>query len=314
MAAIFGVICCLGAGGLHRIRRSCEEAVEYYNSATPVEQLKDLGQLLKTANKVLVKIYGKVRTDYTPVNCKLSGLKGVIVKETAYQNFFKQDDKGKWIKDRTEMLSTCEKVPWYLDDGSARVDIVGPYPSTGLLQLSGEAFEGPGRSLVYPTCDCVKGPKILGVTRIERVLPIGARLTIVGKAVKEDDGTFTIYKPDYVSHGNISVHGFTGDYRMCASFFKYASIGLAAIGFYLIASHAFEFILDKKPKRKPPDNEGSNGTRMDDEQMPVICAICLDQEYNSVFVPCGHMCVTCSSKFTSCPLCQSQHGQVVKTF
>ncbi|KAJ0453766.1 putative transcription factor C2H2 family [Helianthus annuus] len=290
MAAIFGVFCCLGAGGLHRIRRSCEEAIEYYNSATPVEQLKDLGQLLKTANKVLVKIYGKVRTDYTPVNCKLSGLKGVIVEETAYQNFFKQDDKGEWIKDRTEMLSTCKKVPWYLDDGSARVDIVGAYPSTGLLQRSGKAFEGPGRSLVYPTCDCVKGPKILGVTRIERVLPIGARLTVVGKAVKEDDGTFTIYKPDYVSHGNISVHGFTGDYRMCAR------------------------VRDDAAKRKPPDNEGSNGTRMDDEQMPIICAICLDQEYNSVFVPCGHMCVTCSSKFTSCLLCQSQHGQVVKTF
>ncbi|KAI3903471.1 hypothetical protein MKW98_032125 [Papaver atlanticum] len=69
------------------------------------------------------------------------------------------------------------------------------------------------------------------------------------------------------------------------------------------------------------DNEDSNGkteteTSKKDRLMPDLCIICLEQEYNAVFVPCGHMCccTTCSSHLTSWPLCRRRIEQVIKTF
>ncbi|KAI7748978.1 hypothetical protein M8C21_033895, partial [Ambrosia artemisiifolia] len=96
---------------------SCFRAAKYYKSVTQVNQLQDLGNLLRTANKVLVKVSGNVSSD-TPINCKLSGLRGVIVEEKlmtfqAYQNFLMQNDEGKWIQDEKLMLSTNREVPWY---------------------------------------------------------------------------------------------------------------------------------------------------------------------------------------------------------
>ncbi|KAI7748988.1 hypothetical protein M8C21_033905 [Ambrosia artemisiifolia] len=196
MAAFAGVLCGSAAAVCYLIRLSREEAAEYYKSVAQVNQLKDLGELLKTANKVLVKVSGNVSSD-TPINCKLSGLRGVIVEEKAYQNFLMQNDGGKRIQDETLMLSTNREVPWYLDDGSTRVHIVGAYNSADLLKVTCEAYEGPGQSCVCGTCDCVQSPKIFGVRRIERVLPTDTQLSVVGEVwcfyTVEKDHSLLIY-------------------------------------------------------------------------------------------------------------------------
>ncbi|XP_076912974.1 E3 ubiquitin-protein ligase SP1-like isoform X2 [Bidens hawaiensis] len=231
------------------------------------------------------------------------------------------------------MLSMCKEVPWYLDDGSARVYVVGARGAAGLvLTVGSEVFEESGRSLVRGTLDYLQGLKMLGVKRIERVLPTGTPLTVVGEAIKDDIGTVWIQRPlkgpFYVSHKNIDQ--LIANLGKWARWYRYASIGFAAFGFYLIAKQAFQYIMERRrhwemkkrvldaaAKRTTSDIEenGVNGTRKDG-QLPDICVICLEQEYNSVFVPCGHMCccVTCSSHLTSCPLCRSRITQVVKTF
>ncbi|KAF6142508.1 hypothetical protein GIB67_039472, partial [Kingdonia uniflora] len=100
----------------------------------------------------------------------------------AEQHFLKQNDTGSWIQDSALMLSMSKEVPWFLDDGTARVHVVGARGATGMvLTLASEVFEESGRSLVRGTLDYLQGLKMLGVKRIERVLPTGTFLTVVGQ-------------------------------------------------------------------------------------------------------------------------------------
>lgn len=337
-----GLSCCLSAAALYVLGRSSGRDAELLKSVTRVNHLKDLAQLLDTACKVLpmvVTISGRVGSD-TPINCEHSGLRGVIVEETAEQHFLKHNDAGSWIQDSALMLSACKEVPWYLDDGTGRVVVVGARGATGLvLTVGSEVFEESGRSLVRGTLDYLQGLKMLGVKRIERVLPTGTSLTVVGEAVKDDIGTIRIQRPHkgpfYVSPKTIDQ--LIANLGKWSRWYKYASLGFSAFGVYLIAKHAVQYIMEKRrrwelqrrvlaaaaAKRSGEENEGSNGkdengsdTSKKDSLMPDLCVICLEQEYNAVFVPCGHMCccTTCCSHLTSCPLCRRRIEQVVRTF
>ncbi|XP_027176330.1 E3 ubiquitin-protein ligase SP1 [Coffea eugenioides] len=336
-----GVSCCLSAAALYLLGRSSGRDADILKSVTRVNQLKDLAQLLDSAYKVLpvvVAISGRVGSD-TPINCEYSGLRGVIVEETAEQHFLKHNDAGSWIQDSALMLSMCKEVPWYLDDGTSRVNVIGARGATGLvLTVGSEVFEESGRSLVRGTLDYLQGLKMLGVKRIERVLPTGTPLTVVGEAVKDDIGTIRMQKPHkgpfYVSHKTIDQ--LIANLGRWARWYRYASMGFTVFGVYLIAKHAFQYITERKrhwelrrrvlaaaAKRSSKEEEGSNGVSENgsdnskkDRTMPDLCVICLEQEYNSVFVPCGHMCccMACSSHLTNCPLCRRRIEQVVKTF
>lgn len=336
-----GLSCCLSAAALYLLGRSSGRDAEVLKSVSRVNQLKDLAQLLDTACKVLplvVTISGRVGSD-TPINCEHSGLRGVIVEETAEQHFLKHNDAGSWIQDSALMLSLSKEVPWYLDDGTGRVYVVGARGATGLvLTVASEVFEESGRSLVRGTLDYLQGLKMLGVKRIERVLPTGTSLTIVGEAVKDDIGTIRVQKPHkgpfYVSPKNIDQ--LIANLGKWARWYQYASMGLTMVGFYLIAKHAIHYILERRrrrdlqrrvlaaaAKRLGQENENSNGksengsdTAKKDPLMPALCVICLEQEYNAVFVPCGHMCscTSCSSHLTNCPLCRGRIEQIVRTF
>lgn len=335
-----GVSCCLSAAALYLLGRSSGRDAEVLKSVTRVNQLKDLAQLLDTASKVLplvVTISGRVGSD-TPINCEYSGLRGVIVEETAEQHFLKHNDAGSWIQDSALMLSMCKEVPWYLDDGTGRTFVVGGRGATGLvLTVGSEVFEEAGRSFVRGTLDYLQGLKMLGVKRIERVLPVGTPLTVVGEAVKDDIGTVRIQRPHkgpfYISPKTIDQ--LIANLGRWARWYKYASMGFTAVGVYLLLKHTFHYVMDRKrqweyrrrvlaaaAKRAGHEDEGSNATSENgvdnkkDLLMPDLCVICLEQEYNSVFVPCGHMCccMTCSSHLTNCPLCRRRIEQVVKTF
>ncbi|KAE9463903.1 hypothetical protein C3L33_04081, partial [Rhododendron williamsianum] len=449
-----GLSCCLGAAALYLLGRNSGRDAEVLKSVTRVSQLKDLGKpilhigsnvmnflaagLLDTAIKVLpfvITASGRVGSD-TPINCKDSGLQGVIVEVTAEQHFLKHNEAGSWIQDSALMLSGCEEASWYLDDGTGRVYVIGARGATGLvLTVGSEKFEESGQSIVRGTLDYLQGLKMLGIKRTERVLPVGMPLTVVGEAVKDDIGTVRIQRPHkgpfYVTHKTIDqLIAHLGKwarllytYASCR-LYKYASMGLTLFGAYLLAKHAFQYVMERRrhwelrkrycftgvyhyhcclhpiarqtrkcisfiiptitssvsvvtsgkpliivqcqlptcstipssyclemvsrcndsgselsvPEvycpcrvlaaaaiRQRQDNESSdgkaeNGSESDsskkDRLMPNLCVICLEQEYNSVFVPCGHMCccTLCSSHLTNCPLCRGRIEQVVRTF
>ncbi|XVE77739.1 hypothetical protein DITRI_Ditri13aG0086800 [Diplodiscus trichospermus] len=323
-----GLTCCLSAAALYFLGRSSGRDADLLKTVTRVNQLKELAQLLDLESKVLpliVTISGRVGSD-TPINCEHSGLRAVMVEETAEQHFLKHNDTGSWIQDSALMLSMSKEVPWYLDDGTGHVHVVGARGAAGFaLTVGSEVFEESGRSMM------------LGVKRIERVLPTGSSLTVVGEAVKDDIGTIRIQKPHkgpfYVSPK--SIDELISNLGKWARWYKYTSFGLTIFGVFLITKHAIHYILERRrrwelqrrvlaaaAKRSGPDNEdptwkSENGEETKrDSMIPDLCVICLEQEYNAVFIQCGHMCccTTCSSHLTNCPLCRRRIEQVVKVF
>ncbi|KAL9239214.1 hypothetical protein vseg_013554 [Gypsophila vaccaria] len=332
-----GISCCLSAAALYVLGRSSGRDADALKSVTRVNQLKDLAMLIDAASKVLplvVSISGRVGSD-TPIKCEYSGLRGVIVEETAEQHFLKHNDAGSWVQDSALMLCMSKEVPWYLDDGSGRVYVLGARGATGMeLTVGSELFEESGRSLVRGTLDYLQGLKMLGVKRTERVLPTGTPLTVVGEAIKDDVGTVRVQRPHkgpfYVSPKTIDQ--LIANLGKWARWYKYASIGFSVFGVYLIAKHTLGLILEKRRRwelhqrvleaaakrsgQNGDDAKDENGSETTKSLMPDLCVICLEQEYNAVFVPCGHMCCCtgCSSQLSNCPLCRRRIDQVVRTF
>ncbi|XP_050238856.1 E3 ubiquitin-protein ligase SP1 isoform X2 [Mercurialis annua] len=324
-----GIGCCLSGAALYLLGRSSGRDAEGLKSVSRVNQLNELANLLDIESKVLplvVAVCGRVGSE-TPINCEYSGLRGVIVEETAEQHFLKHNDAGSWIQDSALMLSMSKEVPWYLDDGTERVFVLGARGASGFaLTVGSEVFEESGRSLM------------LGVKRIERVLPVGTSLTVVGEAVKDDIGTVRIQRPYkgpfYVSPKTIDE--LIGNLGKWARWYKYASAGLSIFGVFLIAKHAIQYIIERRrrwefhsrvlaaaAKKQDEESEGSSGKAENgsdsskrERPIPDLCVICLEHEYNAVFIPCGHMCccTTCSSHLSNCPLCRRRIEQVVKTF
>lgn len=113
---------------------------------------------------------------------------------------------------------------------------------------------------------------MLGVKRIERVLPTGTSLTVVGEAVKDDIGTVRIQRPHkgpfYVSPKTIDQ--LIENLGRWARWYKYASLGFTVFGFYLIAKHAIRYVMERRrrwelqrrvfaaaAKRSGQDDEGN---------------------------------------------------------
>ncbi|KMZ63200.1 E3 ubiquitin ligase-like protein [Zostera marina] len=364
-----GISCCLSATAFYFLGRSSGRDADVLKSVSRVSQLKDLVLLLDTASKVLplvVTVSGRIGSE-SPIKCDHSGLRGVMVEETAEQHFLKHSDAGSWIQDSAVMLSSSKEVPWYLvigdweapelvgilwlkrnggiqpngDDGTGRAFVVGARDATGLvLPVVCEAFEESGRSIVRGTLDYLQGLKMLGVKRIERILPTGTSLTVVGEAVRDDQGSIRIQKPHkgpfYVSPKNIDeLISYLGKWTRL---YQYASIGFSIFGVYLLAKGAIEYIRKRRreweyrnrilaaetQQRQTLDIEGMNGSCVKlskditnkDPVLPALCVICLEQEYNAVFVPCGHMCccMSCSSRLSLCPICRGRLKQIVRTF
>uniref|UniRef100_A0A0E0LP48 RING-type E3 ubiquitin transferase n=1 Tax=Oryza punctata TaxID=4537 RepID=A0A0E0LP48_ORYPU len=295
-----GVGCCLSAAALYLLGRSSGRDAEVLRSVARAGSTKDLAAILDTASKVLplvVAVSGRVGSD-TPLICQQSGMRGVIVEETAEQHFLKHNDAGSWIQDSAVMLS---------DDGTGRVFVVGARGAAGLvLTVASEVFEESGRTLVRGTLDYLQGLKMLGVKRTERVLPTGTSLTVVGEAIKDDVGTIRIQRPHkgpfYVSPK--SIDQLIMNLGKWAKLYQLASMGFAAFGVFLLAKRALQHFLERKRRhelqkrvhaaaaqRQAREAEGGNGTsdvdsnNKKDQLVLDICVICLEQEYNAVFVP-----------------------------
>ncbi|XP_039272656.2 baculoviral IAP repeat-containing protein 8-like isoform X1 [Styela clava] len=65
-----------------------------------------------------------------------------------------------------------------------------------------------------------------------------------------------------------------------------------------------------------PSNPEDRENRLKQLEEEKKCKICLDEEANVVFVPCGHLstCVSCAQRVSNCPICRSYVRQKIKTY
>ncbi|ELP87739.1 inhibitor of apoptosis 1, diap1, putative [Entamoeba invadens IP1] len=63
----------------------------------------------------------------------------------------------------------------------------------------------------------------------------------------------------------------------------------------------------------PSDPQDTDNGCTDDSK---VCRICLENQKNTVFIPCGHICSCseCASKLDKCPICRAPITSIVKTF
>ncbi|KAH9305306.1 hypothetical protein KI387_009710, partial [Taxus chinensis] len=305
-----GLSCCLGGVAFYWLGHTSGRDADNLKSVKRVSRIRDLDLLLNTACKfvpLVVSVAGRVGSE-TPIICERSKLRGVILEETVEQHFLKHNDAGSWIPDCAVMPSKSKEVPWYLEDGTGHVYVVGARGASGLeLTVASEFFEESGRSFVRGTLDYLHGLKMLGVKRVERVLPTGTALTVVGEAV-EDNRTIRIQRPRkgpfYVS--SESIDQLIANLGRWARWYNFASLGFTIFGVYLIAKHAIRHILEKRRQRvlqrrvleaaalrmerKQHESDQSPRSQHEydvkrDNHTPDLCVICLEQEYNAVFVP-----------------------------
>nr|VDD10021.1 unnamed protein product [Brassica rapa] len=233
-------LCCIGAVALYLLSRRTARDVDFLKSVTRVDQLKDLAESAVLPS--IVAVSGTVGSE-TPIKCEHSGILSVFLQETAEQQFLKRNWKFSWVQDTALMLPVCKEVPWFLDDGTGRVIVEGARSGIGFaLTVGGEVFEKPeASSLVRGTLDFLRGLEMLGIRRIERVLPVGTRLTVVGQTIKDGVGDVRIQKPDqgpfYVSPIPLDhLISKVGKWR-----FKKASMGLAIVGVILISKPVIKY-------------------------------------------------------------------------
>ncbi|KAB2605260.1 hypothetical protein D8674_004977 [Pyrus ussuriensis x Pyrus communis] len=258
-----GVWWCLGALALFLGGWRFSSDAEVLESVPRINQMSELAKLLEFRRiPLVVGVSGTVCCE-NPIHCEFGGLRGVVVMQTASQRFLKRDEKGDWQTGYTLLLSECREVPWYLDDGTGRVNVVGATGASGFtFPASSGQFEQSRRchecemnrlecetkrSVECERIDDREGIKLLGVQRTERVLPIGISLSVVGEAVKDDVGTIRIQKPHegpfYVS--TKSIDELIASHKNWARFLKCASFGVAVIGLTLIAAELDKYIRER---------------------------------------------------------------------
>ncbi|AES61875.2 E3 ubiquitin-protein ligase SP1 [Medicago truncatula] len=251
LALMGGVVFCSAAAVLYTCSKYNHRNAEILKSVTQVNKLMDIEQLLDGERSHLVVAISGCVVSETPIKCELTGLRGVVVEETVVQHYLREcdanklimkcNDNGSWLQNSPLTLYTRNEVPWYLDDGTGRVLVVGS-----------ETFEDSGWARACKTLNHLQGVKVgvsaplsasvsvVGLKRIEWALPFGTSLTVVGEASRDGDGTVRIQRPPkgpfYVSRKTIDEQ--IADLTYFARRFKYASVGLTLFGAWLIAEFA----------------------------------------------------------------------------
>ena len=79
-----------------------------------------------------------------------------------------------------------------------------------------------------------------------------------------------------------------------------------------------ELLLNKNSSddnKKDEKNNTNNNNNEEDDDIGK-CKICFENDYNTVFIPCGHIisCAKCSLSVTKCPACRQPFERVIKVY
>ncbi|NWQ68632.1 LRSM1 ligase, partial [Neopipo cinnamomea] len=70
------------------------------------------------------------------------------------------------------------------------------------------------------------------------------------------------------------------------------------------------------PPEEPPSPEGPTAPPLQWEERKSECVVCMEQEPQMIFLPCGHICCcqSCCERLLLCPLCRQDIAQRVRIF
>ncbi|EFH66317.1 hypothetical protein ARALYDRAFT_334745 [Arabidopsis lyrata subsp. lyrata] len=175
--------------------RKIKRRVDYLGSITRVDGLKSLDDLLaKNTTNLLVLVSGRVGSA-APLDCKHNGLLGVLVEETAKLDCKIELEGGGLIEKSLTFLLHQKETPWYLEDCTGQVNVVGVQDALGFNSILNKyVFKMPASELLK-TVVIPDGTKVLKHNCHGRALNIGTYLTFVGEAVRDKAGTVMIQRP-----------------------------------------------------------------------------------------------------------------------
>ncbi|CAI5996087.1 unnamed protein product [Closterium sp. NIES-65] len=136
------------------------------------------------------------------------------------------------------------------DDGTGRANVVGARSAAGLeLTVGTEVFDDSGKSVVRSTVDYLQGIKVLGVKRVEKVLPVGTSLTVVGEAVRDDRGSITLQRPHQGGPFFVSPRSLDALIASLGTFSQWCrwlSYGCTAVGAVLIVGRIVGGVMERR--------------------------------------------------------------------
>ncbi|CAA7032514.1 unnamed protein product [Microthlaspi erraticum] len=196
MLSVFAFLCLGSAAVIYFGGYEIKRKAEYLKSATRVNDLRGLSELLENKTRPLVvAISGRVGSN-APFKCEHSGIEAVFLEEKAKVLFGTRSIHGGLLRNFAERLVKPKEVPWFLEDGTGLINVVGAQYAKGFYDnLKEFMLDEPPSELIKKLAKPEGYVKILEQTCLERVLELGKPLTIVGEAVKYSNGSLVIKRP-----------------------------------------------------------------------------------------------------------------------
>ncbi|KFK22341.1 hypothetical protein AALP_AAs74122U000100 [Arabis alpina] len=226
---------CVGVGLIISISSRRDKLIaEKLNEATLINELKGLGKFL--ANEPLnrtVVVYGTVGSTSTVENNRSGGL-GVYVEENVTICFKRKDGDHDSEQEYRKVMLNRKQVPWYLDDGTTRVNVMEIQFAKGFYATLKKYFFTEPVAEHFERFFSMKDVQIYAPDCCDHVLEIGTPLTVVGRAEKDEDGAPMIGRAYEVFNGHIIVDKLVSDLKSNSLIYADFSWFLTAIGVALV--------------------------------------------------------------------------------
>ncbi|EOA36944.1 hypothetical protein CARUB_v10009854mg [Capsella rubella] len=280
-----------GGAAFYLRGRKLQRKANYLGSITRVLDLRCLDELLaENTTNLLVVVSGRVGSA-APLNC--NGLLGVLVKEKAKLEGELELENGGSIETSFKFLLREKETPWYLEDSTGQVNVLGVQDAEGFYGILNEyVLDMPASELLNGVV-LPQGTKVLKHNCHGRALNIGTFLTFVGEAVKDKAGNVMIQSPKEqpfrVYSGEGSFDSMIDELKsvsevniLIGKIFGTIAVALAVLyGVEYIRTVLLPFVWKKKELRnrskKPKSNSGKPHQRKesDTSSLPIGLALLL---------------------------------------
>ncbi|KAJ4879328.1 hypothetical protein Rs2_36382 [Raphanus sativus] len=177
--------------------------------------------------------------------------------EMGYETKLEDDGSG-WITKSQNFLFQLKQTPWYLEDSTGRVKVVGAEFADRFLHALKPQFD-MSLSEIF---DRIERPQQGSKVICQGSLDTGTYLTIIGEAARDAAGNLTIQKPNKDSFrifsGEGSFDNMVADLKSDYEFYLFCSKIFGAIALAIVVMKGVSFIrrvLRERAENADSDNE-----------------------------------------------------------